>query len=166
MDANDDDDVDLAGRLARGDRTALGEAFDRHAAAVTRYAWAVAASPAAATEAVQDTFVALWDRATALRLATDSLLPWLLVTCRDHARHASEPLAPARGAAEHLRWLEDDLAALSAADRGIVERCLVDGASYTEAADALDLTPVPVVPGNRPARRTGRTRTGTGGGAR
>jgi RNA polymerase sigma-70 factor (ECF subfamily) len=149
------DDAALARRLASGDRAALAIAFDRFAPTLTRYAWAIAGSKQDVEELVQDTFLTLWQKADGVQLATGELLPWLLVVCRNHARnlgrrnakHAGDELpaelaAPTdtTEAAEQLRWVRDEIAALPETDRLVCELCLVRGYSYAEAAQLLGLT--------------------------
>lgn len=155
MDNTAEDDVGLVRRLASGDRAALATAFDRFAPTLTRYAWAIVDSRQGVEEVVQDTFLTLWQRADGLRLPTGSLLPWLLVVCRNHARNAGRrdvehagvdvPAAlPAPGAttdtSEQLRWVRDEIAALPETDRRICELCLLQGYSSAEAAQLLGLS--------------------------
>ncbi|MGN8049062.1 RNA polymerase sigma factor [Curtobacterium sp. 22159] len=155
MDDTADDDASLARRLASGDPGALATAFDRFAPALTRYAWAIAGSRQDVEELVQDTFLTLWQKADGVQLATGGLLPWLLVVCRNHARNLgrrnaqhdaddlpAELAAPAADtdAADQLRWVRDEIAALPETDRLICELCLVQGYSYAEAAQLLGLT--------------------------
>lgn len=155
MDNTAEDDAGLARRLASGDRAALATAFDRFAPTLTRYAWAIASSRQDVEEIVQDTFLTLWQRADGLQLPTGTLLPWLLVVCRNHARNAGRRTAKNTGdelpgelaapvdateAAEQLRWVRDEIAALSDTDRRICELCLLQGYSYAEAAQLLGLS--------------------------
>ncbi|MGR0221711.1 RNA polymerase sigma factor [Agromyces sp. ZXT2-6] len=70
MEENEGTDADLLGRLADGDQGALAVLFDRHAAAVTRYAWALASSRMDVEEIVQDTFVTAWRRAGEITIAS------------------------------------------------------------------------------------------------
>jgi len=155
VDHTADDDAGLVRRLASGDRTALASAFDRFAPTLTRYAWAIAGSRQDVEELVQDTFLTLWQRADEVGLPTGGLLPWLLVVCRNHARnlarrnakHAGDELpldlaAPTddTDAAEQLRWVRDEIAALPETDRRICDLCLVQGYSYAEAAQLLGLS--------------------------
>ena len=44
MEEDEGTDADLVRRVAGGDQRALAVVFDRHAASVTRYAWAIAPS--------------------------------------------------------------------------------------------------------------------------
>lgn len=155
MDITADDDAGLARRLASGDRAALATAFDRFAPTLTRYAWALAGSRQDVEELVQDTFLTLWQKADGVQLPTGGLLPWLLVVCRNHARnlqrrnatHAGDELpaelagpADVSEAAEQLRWVRHEIAALPETDRRICELCLVEGHSYAEAAQLLGLS--------------------------
>jgi RNA polymerase sigma-70 factor (ECF subfamily) len=145
----------LTRRVASGDRAALAEAFDRFAPMLTRYAWALAASRPDVEELVQDTFLTFWQKSETLDLPTGSLLPWLLVVCRNHARNlvrkrtrnavvelpAELPGVPdVNEAREQLRWVLAEIAALPVIDRRICELCLLEGRSYSEAATALGLS--------------------------
>ncbi|WP_233437856.1 RNA polymerase sigma factor [Agromyces laixinhei] len=158
-------DGELLADLARGERRALSILFDRHAAAVTRYGWALATSRQDLEEIVQDTFITLWRRSAEIVLHETSLLPWLLTTCRylaanagrkharnhadelpdeallDHAPHARRAADDAR---EQLRWVFDEIARLEPIDRRVCELCLIEGLTYGEAANVLGLS-VPAV---------------------
>lgn len=142
----------LLERLAQGDAEALRVVFDRHAAAVTRYAWALAAERMDVEKLVQDTFITAWRRGASI--PETSLLPWLLVTCRNHAlnlqrrrakhhsaelrEHASQPdVVEAR---EQLRWVLAEIEQLPEVDRRVCELCLIEGRSYAEAAEELGLS--------------------------
>lgn len=163
MDQSAGADPDLLRRLAEGDETALSIVFDRHAKAVTRYAWALAPTRQDVEEIVQDTFVTVWRRAGEITLADSSLLPWLLVTCRylalnsarKSARAHADALpdegstdlaALARGhrdaqeAREQLRWVLEEIERLEPTDRRVCELCLVEGMPYAEAAGVLGIS--------------------------
>jgi RNA polymerase sigma-70 factor (ECF subfamily) len=144
-------DAELVKSLATGNSTALGEIFDRHAPAVTRYAWSLARSQPDAEELVQDTFITAWKNAHRIHI-NDSALPWLLVTCRNHARNLARRQArehtvdifesdlvakDAAGAREQLRWVTDEIARLEPIDQRICELCLIEGRPYKEAAELL-----------------------------
>ncbi|WP_260855893.1 RNA polymerase sigma factor [Curtobacterium sp. 9128] len=151
----DDDDAALVRRMALDDTGALATAFDRYAPTVTRYAWALAGSKQDVEELVQDTLLTLWQKAATIELSTGTLLPWLLVVCRNHARNQARRLAKNAGdelpaelaaptdaddARERLRWVRDEIAALPETDRRICELCLLEGHSYAEAAAMLGLS--------------------------
>jgi RNA polymerase sigma-70 factor (ECF subfamily) len=156
-------DAELLARVAGGSKHALSEMFDRHAPAVTRYAWALAASRMDVEEIVQDTFVTTWQKATSITLADTSVLPWLLVTCRYHAsnllrkrrRNEADELpddAQRQSATAHadelaaedaratLRWVIAEIEQLDPLDRQICRLCLLDGLSYGEASEQLGLS--------------------------
>lgn len=157
MDLATTTDAELLRRTASGDAAALSEVFDRHAPAVTRYAWALAERRMDVEEIVQDTFVTMWSKAPVIELSEGSLLPWLLVVCRNHglnqgrrrARASADALPPELVAPDDsdrqearatLRVVHDEIAALGPLDRRVCELCLVEGRSYAEAAEELGLT--------------------------
>ena len=161
MDQSEGTDAEMLQGLVSGDRRSLSMFFDRHAPAVTRYAWALAENRQDAEEIVQDTFVILWRRAGDITIPDSSVLPWLLATCRnvaanlarkrlrtraiempdestsDHAPHARRDAEEAR---EQLRWVLDEIARLDPLDRRVCELCLLDGLPYADAALRLGLT--------------------------
>jgi RNA polymerase sigma factor (sigma-70 family) len=106
VDHDTEGDDELVRRTVGGDQRALSALFDRHAATVTRYAWALAATRMDVEEIVQDTFVTLWKKVDQIDLPEDSLLPWLLVVCRNHAANLRRKQA--RAATDEL---PDDLVA-------------------------------------------------------
>jgi RNA polymerase sigma factor (sigma-70 family) len=154
VDPNTMSDAELIKRAATGNRQALSALFDRYATTVTRYAWALAPSRMDVEEIVQDTFVTLWKKSNGMTLPTDSLLPWLLVVCRNHAANQRRKLALAAAdalpddlvapdgaeAREMLRFVRGAIDALSPDDRAICELCLIEGLSYREAAERLGMT--------------------------
>lgn len=162
MDESGGTDADLLKRLAGGDQHALSIMFDRHAAAVTRYAWALAATRMDVEEIVQDTFVTAWRKAAEISIAESSLLPWLLVTCkylalnaaRRAVKHEADELDEARAtgpgavrdhhdaeaARDDLRWVLAEIEALDPIDRRVCELCLIDGLPYADAAHELGLS--------------------------
>jgi RNA polymerase sigma factor (sigma-70 family) len=162
VDESDGTDAELLERLASGDQRAMAVVFDRHAPAVTRYAWAIAPSRMDVEEIVQDTFLTVWRKAAEILIAEASLLPWLLVTCRNFGMNAIRKAArnqaeqfdddltlpadvvrdhhDAETAREDLRWVLDEIERLEPIDRQVCELCLVDGLPYADAAERLDLS--------------------------
>lgn len=132
-----DDDPVLVRRMVRGDEAALAIAFDRFAPVLTRYAWAVTANRTDVEHVVQETFLSLWKHADGLALPTGRLLPWLLAVCRSHAGPRGADVA----GGTPLRWVQDDVAALPDTDRRLVELCLLEGRTWSEAAHLLGLRP-------------------------
>lgn len=157
MSLTDETESELLRRTVEGDRRAFEVLFDRHVRAVTRYAWALVGTRQDVEEVVQDTFIAGWQKAARIRLRGDSLLPWLLVTCRNHAlnllrrrrRHAHDSLEEERSlrrlsshddeslARARLELVVTEMAKLNELDRRICELCLIEGRSYREAAQLV-----------------------------
>ena len=163
MEEGEDIDAALLRRVADGEARALSIVFDRHSAAVTRYAWALASSRMDVEEIVQDTFVTMWRKAGSIMIPDASLLPWLLVTCRNLAQNATRKAARNRAdalpdehsrdllaltgrdrdvetAREDLRWVIEEIGRLDPIDRRVCELCLVEGLPYAQVARQLDLS--------------------------
>ena len=154
MERTGESDGELLERLCAGDARALSVLYDRHSVAVSRYAWGLAADRHDVEEVVQDTFVTLWRSARRIRLVQTSVLPWLLVTCRNHARnvtrkhHAASVVAfegdlpwwDGSAAQEQLRWVMEAISELDAVDQRVCELCLVEGRPYKEAAAVLGIS--------------------------
>lgn len=142
-------DGELLRAAVDDDETAFAALFDRHAPAVGRYAWAFVSSLDEVQELVQETFITAWRKRAGIRIVDTSVLPWLLVTCRNHAqnhrrrrsRHAVDELpdiATLRTdhdiARERLDVVLSEIDALPELDRLVCELCLIEGRSYREAA--------------------------------
>ncbi|RZU62872.1 RNA polymerase sigma factor [Zhihengliuella halotolerans] len=149
-------------RMVRGSEAAFAELFDRHSGAVYRYSWGLAESRDEVADIVQETFLVLWRRRKEIRLAGHSVLPWLLVCCRNTAYNhnrarrrspAGELTEPKPGthawhrrveqeqAVEELAWVREEIAALPDTERRLCDLCLIEGLSYDEAASALGISP-------------------------
>ena len=111
MDSVGEADRALLNRTANGDRRAFGVLFDRHSRAVIRYAWALVSDQMDVQEIVQDTFFTTWSKAGRVTIAESSALPWLLVTCRNHALNLRRKRASSRA-----ETLPDELAYVAAND--------------------------------------------------
>jgi RNA polymerase sigma factor (sigma-70 family) len=145
-------DTELLDAAAHDDPAAFALLFDRHAPAVGRYAWAFVGSLDEVQELVQETFITAWKKRTGIRIVDTSVLPWLLVTCRNHAqnhrrrrlRHSADELPDIAAAPtdrdvarERLDVVLSEIEALPEADRIICELCLIEGRSYREAASLV-----------------------------
>lgn len=138
---------------------AFADLFRRHVGAIYGYATTILNTRADADEVVQETFVLAWSKLEAKRMPGESALPWLLSVARNHAFNLNRSRARQRSLslsdedhrgnddvieatlrAELASHLEGALAKLSTADRAIVDRCLIDGQSYKEAARAMHLS--------------------------
>jgi RNA polymerase sigma-70 factor (ECF subfamily) len=92
---------ELAQRVARGDASALGEAYDAHHHAVRAFARRLTGSAAAAEDLVHDVFVAL---PSAIRNfeGRSALRTFILSVAVNHARNARRATARRLGAMERL----------------------------------------------------------------
>jgi RNA polymerase sigma-70 factor (ECF subfamily) len=153
-------DRELIRRSSRHDHQAFAELFDRHSNALFRYAFGLTHSAADAQDLVQETFMTAWKRLADIHMVGDSMLPWLIVACRNHGANlqrsnvvrAAASLEDADGASvddgilgrlehvEELAWIYKAVNDLSATDRRIVELCLYEGRDYHEAAALLGLS--------------------------
>ena len=77
------DDVALVRAVARGSQDALAALYDRHANAVHAAASRLTTDRQIAEEVVQETFLALWNRAELFEPATGSLAAWLHTIARN-----------------------------------------------------------------------------------
>lgn len=166
-------DVELIARSIARDPRAFGDLFDRHSHAVYRFAYSLTHNHTEAQELVQETFVTTWKRLADIRLAGDSVLPWLLVTTRNHAKNlsrsrqrndmlpldelvrsrATDAATAQQDVKDELDWVFEAVRTLSDTDQRIVELCLYEGRSYKEAALQLGLSVDSIT------KRVERTRT-------
>lgn len=157
------DDVDLLASLAGGERAAFSELYDRHARAVHAFSRTHLPDRQDAEDITQDVFVTLWEKRRGVVIVGQSLLPWLLVTCKNkvaNRRRASmvqqrnrsdspvddstvsagpDPLELAEQA-DLTAALARAVDALPETDRAVFQHCLVDGFSYEDAAHRIGVT--------------------------
>ena len=99
------DAADLVRKVAAGSHDALAELYDRHADAVFASAYRLTSDRGLAEEVVQETFLALWNRAETFDPSVGSLAAWLHTIARnrtvDRLRAAGRrpPLVPLSSAA-------------------------------------------------------------------
>ena len=102
-DASTRDEVGLVRAVAAGSEDALAALYDRHAAGVHAVAFRLTGDRGIAEEVVQETFLALWNRAELFDPAVASLATWLRTIARnrtvDRLRAAGRrpPLVPLGG---------------------------------------------------------------------
>jgi len=146
-------DIVLVDAFAHGSSAAFDELYRRHAGRILQFGWKLVGSQSVAEDLLQETFLTLWTKRRRVRVVDESILPWLLVTCRNHARNAMR-----RTARHHTVPLLDTdqiadpgdhslvelLAGLTRTDRSVIQLCLLDGYSYREAAEQLDSSPAAV----------------------
>lgn len=85
MSPSDVSDTELVSRLIAGDQGALGELYDRYAGPAYRTAYRLLGDPGSAEEVVQETMLALWDRAELYDPGVASLGAWLATIARNRA---------------------------------------------------------------------------------
>jgi RNA polymerase sigma-70 factor, ECF subfamily len=126
------DDTGLVREVAAGSQDALASLYDRHADAVFAAAIRLTSDRQVAEEVVQETFLALWNRAELFNPNTGSLAAWLHTIARnrtvDRLRAAGRrpslvPLSAAAGDDEHDTAALERIAAsgtvLGGADLGL-----------------------------------------------
>ncbi len=79
------DDAALVLRTAAGSEAALESLYDRHASAIFAAAYRLTSDRGTAEEVVQETFLALWNRAESYDPAVGSLSAWLHAIARNRA---------------------------------------------------------------------------------
>ncbi|HEX5465719.1 MAG TPA: sigma-70 family RNA polymerase sigma factor [Candidatus Limnocylindrales bacterium] len=135
-------DAELMARVVAGDEEALGALYDRHAPAIQRVAFRLLGDRGLAEDVVQETILALWNRAELFDARVASLPAWLLTIARNRAldrlrARARRPNAMALSA----------VVAGSTDEQGALERLLAGGdllgsavAADADPAAALDAT--------------------------
>jgi RNA polymerase sigma factor (sigma-70 family) len=160
-DTGETTDGDLLTRCVNGDRVAFGELFDRYSRQVYASALVLLEHAADAEDVLSETFVVFWRKRSTITLFGGSALPWLITTARNQARNTLRARRRSRrmsldddgGVALSVdgadaiadlrslsRELEAELARLNSVDQHIVQLCLVEGATYDQAAQRLGLT--------------------------
>lgn len=78
-------DAELVAALVGGDQAALAELYDRHSATLYRAALMRVGDRQLAEEILQDTYLALWNRAELFDERQGSLAGWLSTICRNRS---------------------------------------------------------------------------------
>jgi RNA polymerase sigma factor (sigma-70 family) len=152
-------DIEMVASIVGGEPAGLAAAYDRYAPALHAYCRSLLGEPAAADEAVQDTFIIAADELTGLG-DPRRLRPWLYAVARNECRHRLRSRAwsaPPDDAGELNDDTVDDLAAdaeraelrivastalagLSPRDREIVELNLRHDLGGQDLADILGVS--------------------------
>ena len=144
--STDAPDALLVEAVAAGSELALAALYDRHARLVFQVALRVTSDRSVAEEVVQDTFLALWDRAELYDPALGALRSWLAVVARNRAlnrvrarlrRLPADPLSAVTGdgadGAAVLDWLLADAEVLGGGSPDpLPEATVVGGETATE----------------------------------
>lgn len=152
----DASDQQLLAAVLDGSQRPFDVFYARNAPALARFAWSLSGSREAVEELLQETFLTVWNKPASVRLVNGSALPWLLTTCRNHARNRSrrdrrwnestqlDESWAADGsstvAAVQLRWALDSIADLPHTDRLVCELVLLQGYSYREVSTHLHIS--------------------------
>jgi RNA polymerase sigma-70 factor (ECF subfamily) len=156
-------DARRADRIRDGDAAALGELYDRHAAAALAVAMRIVGGRDEAEDVVHDAFVAVWRKIDRFDAQRGSLRAWLLTVVRNRAidrvrarrtavdvddadersllRTGSNPTWEAaldRAAASDLRGA---MAALPDEQRRALELAYFEGYTYREVAEITGVPP-------------------------
>lgn len=78
-------DDDLIARMARGDRAACAELYDRFSRPLFSIALRILQDTAEAEDVIQDVFVALWEKASAFDASRGSAFGWAVTLTRNRA---------------------------------------------------------------------------------
>ena len=79
------DDAEVVQRMAAGSEAALETIYDRYGASIFAAAYRLTSDRGTAEEVVQETFLALWNRAETFDAAAGSLAAWLHTIARNRA---------------------------------------------------------------------------------
>ncbi|HEY2733840.1 MAG TPA: sigma-70 family RNA polymerase sigma factor [Polyangiales bacterium] len=151
-----DDDIDVLRRIAGGDKEALGNLYDRHAAVMLALGLRIIGVRREAEDLLHDVFLEAWRHAGDYDPRRGSVKTWLLLRMRSRcldrvrshafARTESLDAEPIRGnAADKLERHVDGARAralldrLPAGQREVLELGYFQGLSFSEIAEALDI---------------------------
>ena len=154
------DDATLVALAASGSEHAFRTLYRSYAPALYRVAYALLGDAADAEDVLQETFLVAWRKLPGMRLAGESLFPWLVTICRfqsanrmrlqrrDRETRGRLPEgAPARVDVEQqvigadlARRIGDEVDGLGELDRGIFLLCAVEGLDYGTAAARLGVS--------------------------
>ncbi len=152
------DDLELLGRIAARDRTALRSLYLRYARRIQRFAERMTRDNGVAEEIVDDTFLAVWDGAAQFRGASrpstwlfgiayrralkaleyrNARLPLATHAPSQQRESARSEVASENADAEIEDWVETGLATLSEEHRAVLELTYYLGLTCEEVADVL-----------------------------
>ncbi|HEV7657416.1 MAG TPA: sigma-70 family RNA polymerase sigma factor [Mycobacteriales bacterium] len=160
-------DQELWDQAGTGSGEAFGLLFDRHSRAVYNHCFRLTASWATAEDLTSTTFLLAWRHRDRMRLANESLRPWLLAVATNAVRTERRSLRrrltlvdraphepPSADHADDVAGRVDDERRMSAllaelhklprSEQEAVALCLWSGLSYPEAAAALGVAEVTV----------------------
>jgi RNA polymerase sigma-70 factor, ECF subfamily len=173
-------DAELVARMARGDREAAGELYDRHSATLFALALRILGARGEAEDLVHDVFLEAWRHAAEYDPARASVRAWLAVRTRSRALDCRKSARVSRSVGLPEEWLESPadsarepghvvdqgrlrhvLVALPPEQREVLVLGYFEGLSSSEIAERLAL-PIGTVK-SRVAAALGRLRAAFGG---
>lgn len=150
-------DEELIADIARGNRQALGELYDRHASTMMAVAVRMLGDTRAAEDLLHDVFLEIWRRADTYAPERARVLTWCLVRLRsramdrlrsrqrtpetpmpDHAELEHPTVESPANSADHER-LRIAVETLPQAQREVLELAYFDGLSGSEIAQRLGI---------------------------
>lgn len=156
-------DVRLVDRIRSGDTEALGELYDRHAAAALGVALRVTADRQEAEDVVHDAFVVVWRKIARFDSERGSVRAWLMTIVRNRAIDRIRARRPAIDLADadersllrtgpNPTWeqalqrtsasdIRSALATLPEEQRRAVELAYFEGYTYREVAELMRVPP-------------------------
>jgi RNA polymerase sigma-70 factor (ECF subfamily) len=152
--SSDDDDVELVGAIAAGDRTALAGLYDRYAPILLGLAMRIVRDRREAEDLLHDVFLEVWRSARDYDLTRGRVRTWLVVRMRSRAldvlksarvsRRGGDPevlermvAEPEPGESPDRQRVRSVLAELTAEQRQVLELAYFDGLSCSEIAAHL-----------------------------
>lgn len=149
-----DADAPLVARMAQGDRSAVAELYERHAARLLALAQSLLRSPEEAEDLIHDVFLEAWRRAADYSEARGTVRTWLLLRTRSRCfdrlksrrratlseapeEHAAPVLAPAHDA-DQAR-LQQLLTRMPEAQQEVILLGYFEGLSTSEIALRLGI---------------------------
>lgn len=170
VETSGDPDAELVERLARGDRSALGELYDKYSTFLMSLAMRVVRERREAEDLLHDVFLEAWKTAVDYDPSRGRVRTWLAIRMRSRAldrqksarvsRHGGDDsvldLVAAEGSADagpDHRRVREAVGALSLDQRQIVELAYFEGLSCSEIASQI-ATPVGTVKSRMAAAMT------------
>jgi len=156
--SSDLDDTELARRIKQGDHEAFRAFFEAHHEALFRFLMSKGIAEAVAEDLIQQAFVLIWEKRNGIE-ADKSLRAYLfriaytrmLNHIRDHSKFdsdepvpESETLQTPEDYAQHSELteaVEDAIQAMPDKRRMVFDFCFMQGFTYREAADTLEISP-------------------------
>ena len=142
------DDRELWERISRGDAGAFDEFYQENVASLRGFLWQLLGSTQAAEDVAQETFLHLWRKPTGFRPENGSLRAYLFGIGRKRAaewwrqrKHTADETEPEKTdcGTETSSLVEEAFSKLDAEQRSLLWLKVVEGQSYVELAEILEI---------------------------